>query len=261
MEQASTSSDNEKIHIMLHEYDTLRQEILARTGHGFQIAIAAVALFVFIMLRGTWGTQFWLAIAAVLTLVAIGSWFTLRDINKAATNIRRIEQEINGRVGEQLLVWEKQWGAATTGFFSYRGLPDDQLKRHVGISRLKIFWTMDKTQVVIIIVAVIAAVLSLLAALQPYINIDLINSFHHIFGYLFSPANIASAAEMPPPSSPYTAKSMLTNLSTVVIIVFFSLSVLLTLYSKDAKRVAMAERWATLFSGIIVGAAKGNLGL
>ncbi len=107
----------ERIEILPHEYDCLRAEILNRTTQGFQVvAISAVVLTLFFVdSLGLIGRLIAVSISA--PVVAIGSWFILRDIGKASERLRELEADINRRAGEDLLVWETRWGSAVTGFW------------------------------------------------------------------------------------------------------------------------------------------------
>jgi hypothetical protein len=110
-------STEEKIKILLCEYATLRQEIIARTGHGFQLMSVGAVLLAWVLLTQTRGSFFWFGLAFAVAVVCVAAWFTLRDIKKAATRIQQLEKDINGRAGEELLVWETKWGGVATGFW------------------------------------------------------------------------------------------------------------------------------------------------
>jgi len=96
----------EKVKILLAEYSSLKAEITARTGHGFQVggfAVTAMALL------ASASEVTWRIIALVMTiclLLAGASFLTLRHIRVAAERIRELEQDINKRAGEELLVWD-----------------------------------------------------------------------------------------------------------------------------------------------------------
>jgi len=110
-------SREEKIKILLQEYTTLRKEIIAWTSHGFQMMSVGTALFAWVILIQTRGALFWPGVTIALIIFLLAIWFTLRDIKKAATRIRELENDINRRAGEELLVWESRWGGAVTGFW------------------------------------------------------------------------------------------------------------------------------------------------
>lgn len=106
-----------KIQVLLHEYATLRQEIITRTTHGFQLVAAGAVVLVWVMTRQELNVQFWFGAAIAILVVLIAIWFIIRDIGKAAKRIRELEKDINRRAGEELLVWETYWGGAVTGFW------------------------------------------------------------------------------------------------------------------------------------------------
>jgi hypothetical protein len=113
-----------KIKILLAEYDALRREIMMRTGHGFQITfIATIGLLWFVTSwLQTANAETWFLLLALVLVVSVASWFTMRDIAKAASRIREIEHSVNSMAGEQLLVWETAWGGDVTGYWG-RALP------------------------------------------------------------------------------------------------------------------------------------------
>ena len=121
----------EKVQVLLHEYDTLRQEILTRTRTGHQILAVAAVPFIWIISQimtghpTFWFWVIWIVfLAASIAAVSVAAWFTMRDIKKAAERIRELEADINSRAGEDLLVWETRWGGAVTGFWGQaRPLP------------------------------------------------------------------------------------------------------------------------------------------
>ncbi len=118
-------STEEKIKILLCEYATLRQEIIARTGHGFQLMSVGSVVLAWVISTQTRRSLFWPGVAIALTFFLVAAWFTLRDIKRAATRIQELEKDINRRAGEELLVWESKWGGVVTGFWR-RGRPLDQ---------------------------------------------------------------------------------------------------------------------------------------
>lgn len=118
-------STEEKIKILLCEYATLRQEIIARTGHGFQLMSVGFVVLTWVIITQTRGSLFWPGAAIALTFFLVATWFTLRDIKKASIRIQELEKDINRRAGEELLVWESNWGGLVTGFWG-RARPLDQ---------------------------------------------------------------------------------------------------------------------------------------
>jgi hypothetical protein len=106
----------EKIQILLHEYDTLRTEIINRTGFGFQLTAIGVA-FLGVMITQGRSIVFWCALVVGLAVMALSSWWNVRDIWKAAERLRELERDINKRAREDLLQYESFWGAAAAGWF------------------------------------------------------------------------------------------------------------------------------------------------
>jgi hypothetical protein len=107
--------DQEKVRILLHEYDTLRQEIITRTTHGWQIVAVGAVLFVW-LIQAQPNFNFWVGFIAVVFAILLGVWTTFGNIAMAAKRVRGIEKQINLRAGEELLVWETRHGGGLTGF-------------------------------------------------------------------------------------------------------------------------------------------------
>lgn len=126
-------SEEEKIKILLQEYATLRQEVIARTTHGFQLLSVGSVVLAWMMTTQKTSGFFWpgLSIAVIVYLIAI--WFTLRDINKATARLRQLEQDVNRRAGEDLLVWESRWGGAVTGFWGPARPIEQRLADHLSL--------------------------------------------------------------------------------------------------------------------------------
>lgn len=107
----SERTNNEfAIGVLLHEYDTLRAEILARTSSRFQlVGLAAVAATI---VTANWGSGkhfreiLWIAIIST-TLAAIVIWVLfVFYINRCAGRLIQIEHEINSALGCSVLIWE-----------------------------------------------------------------------------------------------------------------------------------------------------------
>jgi len=107
-------SDEEKVRILLHEYDTLRQEIIQRTNHGFQIYGVGAVFFVWLMNR-SFDQRFWIMLC--ISAIALGrAWrSSVREIRKAAERLQELENIINGLAGADLLVWESHKSGFATG--------------------------------------------------------------------------------------------------------------------------------------------------
>lgn len=121
--------EEEKVKILLQEYATLRSEILTRTTNLYQLIAIGAWLFVWTMGQSL-SARFWVALFTAVLIVSFFYRLISRDIDKAATRLRELEQDINFRAGEALLVWETRWGGAVTGHWG-RGepLPADSKRR------------------------------------------------------------------------------------------------------------------------------------
>lgn len=102
-------SQKDKIQILLSEYSALRSEINSRTGYGFQlIAIASVAAAW--LLQHPIDQRFLIGICLLIIVISLAVFIDFRDLSFAVLRVRKIEMEINERVGERLLVWDSIWG-------------------------------------------------------------------------------------------------------------------------------------------------------
>ena len=131
---ASALAAKDQIEILLREYDTLRAEIIARTTAGSQLVAVAAILFTALLTvmatrsapSGTsersWlsshaGGAFWSCLSVLVAFVCVFTWLAHREINIIAERLQRIEQQVNGLAGTDLLEWETKWGAKSTGWF------------------------------------------------------------------------------------------------------------------------------------------------
>jgi hypothetical protein len=114
-------SQEERVKILLQEYVSLRSETLTRTTNLYQLLAFSAVLFVWIMGQSS-NDHFWVAFFSVLLVFLFFFRLISRDIDKAATRLRELEQDINHRAGETLLVWETRWGGAVAGYWG-RGRP------------------------------------------------------------------------------------------------------------------------------------------
>ena len=106
--------DFQKIQILLHEYASLRNELLSRYVAQYQSS--AVLAVVSIGLITLWSrgdvigsTSISLMCGTFFLYLGVLIWIDY-DIAKAATRLRKLEKEINGRAGETLLTCETDWG-------------------------------------------------------------------------------------------------------------------------------------------------------
>ena len=105
--------DFQKAQILLHEYNTLRAEVLSRYVAQFQSGgVASIVLLGIFTLFANIGFSFWFLGLVVLDLALFGAvliWIDI-DIAKAAGRLREIETQVNALAGETLLRWENQYG-------------------------------------------------------------------------------------------------------------------------------------------------------
>jgi len=112
--------ERREIRILLNEYSTLRQEIISRTTHGFQlISVGAVAL-TWLVTTSAPGPVLLLALSVLAAALLVGVWLTFRSIGSAARRVRHLEADINRRAGERLLLWELSRGNFTAHFWHPR---------------------------------------------------------------------------------------------------------------------------------------------
>jgi hypothetical protein len=108
--------EEEKIKILLAEYTGLRSEIVARTGHGFQVSgFAVTALSLLASQSVNWRTI--LVFVFIMLFLTGAGILTIRDAWRAVARTRQIEEDVNKRAGENLLVWETLWGSAPRNSF------------------------------------------------------------------------------------------------------------------------------------------------
>ena len=103
-----TGGAAQAIDVLLHEYDALRAEILARASSRFQLTgFAAVVATLLGVQKSILPTIAIWVIIGVLAVGAIAIWLIFRSyINKCAARVWQIEEEINAEMGEPLLIWE-----------------------------------------------------------------------------------------------------------------------------------------------------------
>jgi hypothetical protein len=130
-------TQNDKIQILLQEYSTLRAELVANGTKLFQMAALTGALLTWTISRPL-DKRFWIA-----ALIGGGGLFWLgfvliKDTRKLARRVADLERDINGRAGEELLVWESRWGRAVTGFIvMHPPLPSRPIDPAGGVVDLK----------------------------------------------------------------------------------------------------------------------------
>ncbi len=94
------------IDVLLHEYDALRAEILARANSRFQLVGLASVVAALLGAKELHGFDIlWIALA--LFAVAAFIWVGFRlYINRCAARLWQIEHEINDAIKDTVLKWE-----------------------------------------------------------------------------------------------------------------------------------------------------------
>ncbi len=115
-------SEKDQIQILLHEYVTLRTEIIHRSNNLYQLIAVGGALFVWLMGHPI-DRRFWITLGLAVPMLFSGFLVIRRYTNKLAKRLREIEKTVNSLAGIELLVWETLWGAAVTRYFAIRTSP------------------------------------------------------------------------------------------------------------------------------------------
>jgi hypothetical protein len=108
----------ERLQVLLAEYNTLRSEILTRTSNGFQVTSISAGLIA-ILLQWPLGVRLWMGLTLGVVLCACCLWIILSATAKLAARLRALEQIINDLVEEELLTWERSYGAAQIGPYGF----------------------------------------------------------------------------------------------------------------------------------------------
>lgn len=103
-----------KVDILLKEYETLRQEVLARSGQRFALVTVAGGLMAFLIKTEHWPTLVvstgWTQVTLALVCTAALAMIWLRFqflIERLGAGISRVEQRINALTNDAgLLRWE-----------------------------------------------------------------------------------------------------------------------------------------------------------
>ena len=106
----------DKIQILLAEYASLRSELNARITSMYVVAGWTTVAIIW-LLQQEYTKSFWLG----LTIWAIGTVYSARilvhDMANAGRRAREIENEINRRAEEKLLLWENELGGLTSSYW------------------------------------------------------------------------------------------------------------------------------------------------
>jgi hypothetical protein len=104
--------EKDKIGILMQEYSTLRAEMLLHLGAMKQFAIitfnATIASSTVIGATRS-ALQGAIAFAILITFMGIIFWIQSANIARLGRRLRDLEKEVNDRVGEPLLKWERNY--------------------------------------------------------------------------------------------------------------------------------------------------------
>jgi hypothetical protein len=99
------------LELLLKEYDTLREEVLARVQSRFQLLSFLVAAAAFVVGQSSLtqiSVGLWWLLVGVVALVGI-VWFYFRVmIENCAKRLRQIEGALNGSAPTQVMQWESR---------------------------------------------------------------------------------------------------------------------------------------------------------
>jgi hypothetical protein len=113
--------DEQKVSILLAEYNTLRAEVLAARSYVMQaIGIAAaviMGIIGFCFSQGVSGHEWVPWTIGTIAFVYLGFTYTWNDINTRSftKRLRELEADINERAQDTLLVWETHFGWGSMG--------------------------------------------------------------------------------------------------------------------------------------------------
>lgn len=101
----------EKLHILMHEYDALSDQLVQRFIGQMIIYFVLSALLTGAIISITFHADVVFIVLIVVCVAWIWLWVDIdRDIAKAALRMRRIESTVNNIAGTSLLEWETKWG-------------------------------------------------------------------------------------------------------------------------------------------------------
>jgi cardiolipin synthase len=130
----------DNIEILFKEYDTLRQQVVVRITHWYQLGGAFAIVVAWLLAHPPAGG--WVIPLTVLTFAAAFFGGTLaRDIHIIAERLQELEAEINKLAGAELLKWETHYGVAAYKHYLSRPRPKPK-KRKPKISEVAHYRTI-----------------------------------------------------------------------------------------------------------------------
>jgi hypothetical protein len=100
---------DDQILILLHEYDSLRSELINRTGFGFTLGTIGLGALAIVLSQTGW--KLWIGLPVGILIYGSAIILNVRGIQKNHARLVRIETDVNSRSGAHLLEWETRWGA------------------------------------------------------------------------------------------------------------------------------------------------------
>jgi len=102
---------NEEIQILLAEYSSIRDHIIARTNVAIQIiTIGAGAVAIITPHIDEKPLLSIITIAVTVLAMGIVTWVVTTDLKAEATQVRVLEKRINHLAGKRILTWETDHG-------------------------------------------------------------------------------------------------------------------------------------------------------
>lgn len=105
----------DKISVLMQEYATLRAEILVRIRIGFQLIAVAIAVVGLLLNANTVGPSKTILAFACGAVLLTAIYCIFDGTTRIAARLRELEQEVNGRAGEELLKWETKYALMRFG--------------------------------------------------------------------------------------------------------------------------------------------------
>lgn len=113
------ASPRDKIDILLAEYETLRYELVHRSGLQGQTLGAAAAALAAIVVYGMTSEDY-CTTGYLVALVLVFGFLVIRylhlDICMQADRVKQIESSVNQLAGETLMRWESKFGIDQIGY-------------------------------------------------------------------------------------------------------------------------------------------------
>jgi hypothetical protein len=97
----------EDVELVLHEYDTLRNEVLSRESARFEL-LGLLSIATTLLGVSGFGEHWrWAYVVGLALLILIGLWFYFGwAMKQCAIRLREIERDVNTAVGRTVLRWE-----------------------------------------------------------------------------------------------------------------------------------------------------------